>query len=309
MRKNVFLGLEPLTVKGDEHVFEHNTGDRSTMVEAWASLADQNLNTYFRYNAVGKWGIRGSTTNFGPGFSSLNACHDLQVCNPTNTSLPTWLSEQFQIAGPKQVPSNSDICSLLNTCFPEATDIVPTYEFDAAGLATYESVMEGGTENEFENQWKLLRTAENGLSPEGAATKMLRHRDVLHLDFRPSNSSSSGPLGIDCTEASANGAECSGDGGVIGFGQNAKTDGEFQNSAGSTVVLERYANYIGAYPQTPSTDAKPTPPGCPMAGCRRKVFPVTESYFINKQNSSAFFSFSASLILVLVLPALLQGIL
>ena len=32
MRKNVFLGLEPLTVKGDEHVFEHNTGDRSTMV-------------------------------------------------------------------------------------------------------------------------------------------------------------------------------------------------------------------------------------------------------------------------------------
>lgn len=284
IRNNIFLGLEPLTVKGDEHRFEHNTGDRCTMVEAWQSLANQNAESWFRFNAVGKWGTRGSTQEgVAPGHSELNACHDLRVCNGKNNTLPSFLGAQFQAGGPKRIPliagtDRHDICSLLNRCFIESNstiyDIRASFDTgiatDQIGLAKYDEFMgsAGGQTamektNEFEVQWKLLRLSQDGLTPESAHSQMLSHEQVRNLDFRPTESAPpSAPLVIDCSSASK--VDCSGYGFVVGFGSGAQE-------------TDKYSNFIGAY--DPS-EPRPDPPGCYFSAkppgsraCSRTKFP------------------------------------
>merc|ERR1719210_2805450 len=119
IRNNVFFGHDRLTLKGDEQIFEHNTGDRMNIVAAWGAIPNHNANTWARYNAVPDFISRGSSAPGGaaPGHASLNACSDLSKCNPANDSLPVWAAMQFWAGGPHEI--EGDLCSLLGSCHPE----------------------------------------------------------------------------------------------------------------------------------------------------------------------------------------------
>ena len=245
MRGNVFLGHEPLTIKGDEHIFEHNTGDKATMVEAWASLGNQNNKTWFRYNAVETWGTRGSTSAAGPGYAALNACTNLPVCNSQivdpdgnlkAAADPEWATSQFQPGGPKQIFASagglvSGICGLLKQCFREEA---------------------GETGLQWTNEWlaQFYLLSGGSMTPEQA--RVLSYAQIRELDFTPSGDE----LSIACDA----GADCSGTGQVEGgFGDAAK-------------LPEKRADYVGAYRK----GSAPKVPGC-FPGCRRPPFPIPAS--------------------------------
>ena len=246
MRGNVFLGHEPLTIKGDEHIFEHNTGDKSTMVEAWASLGGQNNKTWFRYNAVETWGTRGSTLpgGAGPGYAALNACTNLPVCNaqildpdgnPKAAADPEWATSQFTPDGPKQIFASagglvSGICGLLKRCFRE--------EAGETGLQWT---------NEWLAQWSLLNSGT--MTPEQA--RVLSYAQIRQLDFTPSGDE----LSIVCGP----GVDCSG-------------TGQVEGGFGDAAMWYTSADYVGAYRK----GSAPKVPGC-FPGCRRPPFPIPAS--------------------------------
>jgi len=157
IRNNVFFGHDRLTLKGDEHIFEHNTGDRMNLVAAWGAITNHNANTWARYNAVPDFISRGSSASGGavPGHTSLNACSDISKCNPANDSLPLWAARQFWVGGPHEI--QSEMCSLLRSCHPK------------------------GSLNIYEQQKANL----NLLQP--SLVQPLSHAKVRALDFRPAS--------------------------------------------------------------------------------------------------------------------------
>mmetsp|Transcript_18939 Transcript_18939/g.39521 ORF Transcript_18939/g.39521 Transcript_18939/m.39521 type:complete len:213 (-) Transcript_18939:97-735(-) len=98
------------------------------------------------------------------------------------------------------------------------------------------------TTNHWLDQWQALSSGT--LSPDAAT--VLTHEQILSLDFRPKPGAG---LEIDCSGTTE---DCTGDGGVDGFG-----------AAG---VPQGWANYVGAY----SLNSEDEPPG---AGIRRTAFP------------------------------------
>ena len=70
IRSNVFFGFsQGLTVKGNEHSVEHNTGEMLDVCTKWAAGRNFNSHSSVRYNAVRKMTSRGGSTL--PGCSRL----------------------------------------------------------------------------------------------------------------------------------------------------------------------------------------------------------------------------------------------
>ena len=83
MRKNVHFGLGN-TLKGYNHTYEHNTGNSLNVVWQWKLIDDHNQQSYIRYNAYTTVKSRGSkyANKAIPGYSAINACDNLEICNP-----------------------------------------------------------------------------------------------------------------------------------------------------------------------------------------------------------------------------------
>ena len=121
MRKNVHFGLGN-TLKGYNHTYEHNTGDNLNVVWQWKVIVDHNEQSYIRYNAYTGIKSRGSKypKNAIPGYSAINACNDLDVCN-NNPSLENDeiidadLAEQIS-----KLSDVHDICAELRDCWTTA---------------------------------------------------------------------------------------------------------------------------------------------------------------------------------------------
>lgn len=121
MRKNVHFGLGN-TLKGYNHTYEHNTGNNLNVVWQWKVIVDHNEQSYIRYNAYTGIKSRGSKypKNAIPGYSAINACNDLDVCN-NNPSLENSkivdaeLSEQI-----RAMSDVNDICAELRNCWTSA---------------------------------------------------------------------------------------------------------------------------------------------------------------------------------------------
>jgi hypothetical protein len=72
--KNVFFGLDSLTIKGDEHLIRSNTGDQMDIITGWAEINNMNANTETTQNAVTSFLSSGTFIDEMPGTFTDNAC-------------------------------------------------------------------------------------------------------------------------------------------------------------------------------------------------------------------------------------------
>jgi len=93
VENNIFFGLDTLTIKGDRHRIQSNTGDRMNIVTAWAQIKNMNMETQTMQNAVSQVSSRGASSMpgeftdnscSGPGCKPLpqaDVCASLRNCN------------------------------------------------------------------------------------------------------------------------------------------------------------------------------------------------------------------------------------
>jgi len=109
VEKNVFFGLDALTIKGDEHQIKSNTGDRMDIVTGWALIDNMNGNTKTTQNAVTYFFSKGS--NAMPGTFTDNACLEAGWAERCETSLDAIQTNTHTV---------TDVCGSLRNCNLEA---------------------------------------------------------------------------------------------------------------------------------------------------------------------------------------------
>ena len=164
MRKNVHFGLGN-TLKGFNHTYEHNTGDNLNVVWEWKLIDNHNEQSYVRYNAYQTVKSRGSKLpkDAIPGYSAINACDDMDICNP---SLDT-----MRIVHPDLAQQIRTMQPLINIC-DELIDCWLTAGGEAQG-----DKLEGGGQDGF-----AIGDGLGNYHPYEIPTPRLK--DKAH-DFRP----------------------------------------------------------------------------------------------------------------------------